>query len=149
MKKQKKQKVLSLLNLFFQVLRRDLVDAISRKRPGLDLCDVIFHQDNAPAHRAASTMLEIGVLGFQVLDHPPYSPDLAPMDFRVFPEIKASLRGRKFDSVQELRHATRDVIRSFDDQWYKETFAMWVSRHRKCVRISGDYVEKVRRSLDL
>ncbi len=136
-------------HLVFQVLRRDLVDALSRKRPGIDLCDVIFHQDNAPAHRAASTMLELAVLGFQVLDHPPYSPDLAPMDFRVFPELKASLRGRKFTNLQELRRATRDAIRSFDPQWYKETFAMWVSRHRKCVSVNGDYVEKVRRSLDL
>ena len=132
-----------------QVLRRDLVDAIARKRPGLDLCDVVFHQDNAPAHRAASTMLDISLLGFEVLEHLPYSPDLAPMDFRVFPEMKAFLRGRKFDSVQELRRATRDAIRSFSPDWYIATFNMWVYRHQKCVSISGDYVEKVRRSLDL
>jgi len=113
-----------------------------------DLYDVVFHQDNAPANRAASTMLDISLLGFEVLEHPPYSPDLAPMDFRVFPEMKACLRGRKFDSVQELRRATRDAIRSFSPDWYLATFNMWVYRHQNCVSIS-DYVEKVRRSLDL
>jgi len=126
-----------------QVLRRDLVDAIARKRPGLDLCDVVFHQDNAPAHRAASTMLDISLLGFEVLKHPPYSPDLAPM------EMKACLRGRKFDSVQEFRRSTRDAIRSFSPDWYTATFNMWVYRHQKCNSINGDYVEKVRHSLDL
>jgi len=65
---------------------RDVVNADWR-----NLCDVVFHQDNAPAHRAAPTMLDISLLEFEVLEHPPYSPDLAPMDFRVFPEMKACL----------------------------------------------------------
>jgi hypothetical protein len=56
-------------------------------------------------------MLDISLLEFEVLEHPPYSPDLAPMDFRVFPEIKSCLRVRKFDSVQELRRATRDAMK--------------------------------------
>lgn len=54
--------------------------------------DRIVTQD-APAHTASTTQLEIDVLGFQRLSHPPYIPDLAPMDFRVFPEVKSHLRG--------------------------------------------------------
>ena len=57
---------------------------LKKKRPHLDLERVILDQDNAPGHRAASTQLEISLLGFEVLEHPSYSPDLAPMDFRVF-----------------------------------------------------------------
>ncbi len=95
-----------------QVLRRDLVRAIRKKRPQLDLERVILHQDNAPGHRAGSTQLEISLLGFDVLEHPPYSPDLAPMDFRVFPELKASLRGILFDSATELTKHSQMIVYS-------------------------------------
>ena len=46
--------------------------------------NVLFHQDNAPAHTAAITQLGIGILGFDKIFHAPYIPDLAPMDVAVF-----------------------------------------------------------------
>jgi len=130
---------------FLQVLRRDLVNAIRKKRPHMDHDRIILHQDNAPAHRAESTQLEISLLGFEILEHPPYSPDLAPMDFRVFPELKSQLRGKRFDSADDLVQHTQAIVSSFTDSWYVETYNKWISRHRKCVEIAGDYVEKVRR----
>ena len=54
--------------------------ALRKKRPHVAAEDIIFHQDNAPAHRAASTELELDVLGFERLIHPPYLPDLTKMD---------------------------------------------------------------------
>jgi histone-lysine N-methyltransferase SETMAR len=71
------------------------------------LDQVLLHQDNGPSHNAASTRLEISLLDFQILEHAPYSPDMAPMDFRVFPTVKSALKGRKFDSFQELTYATK------------------------------------------
>ena len=126
-----------------QLLRRDLVRALHKKRPGVDLCDFILHQDNAPPHTAASSQLEIDVLGFQRLSHPPYSPDLAPMDYRVFPEIKSELRGLRFDSAQDLVTEIMKIVSSFDKQFYIDTYDKWISRHRKCICTGGDYVEKV------
>lgn len=115
----------------------------------MSLDRIILHHDNAPGHRAESTHFEISLLGFELLEHPPYSPDLAPMDFRVFPELKASLRGIRFDSAEELTKQSQIIVSSITEDWYVETYNKWVSRHRKCVDIAGDYVEKVRRSLDL
>jgi hypothetical protein len=86
--------------------------------------------------------LEISLLGFETLEHPPYSPDLAPMDFRVFPEIKAQLRGRRFVSGLELQIETQRIVSSFDNIWYEDTYDKWVKRHRKCIALDGDYVEK-------
>ena len=98
------------------------MQAIRKKRPGIDLDQFILHQDNAPGHRAQSTQLEISLLGFETLEHPPYSPDLAPMDFRVVPEIKAQLRGRRFDSGLELQIETQIIVSSFDNIWYEDTY---------------------------
>jgi histone-lysine N-methyltransferase SETMAR len=64
---------------------------------------VILHQDNAPAHTSQTIQLELDLLGFKCLKHPPYSPDLAPMDFAVFPYIKSFLRGQRFNDLPELR----------------------------------------------
>lgn len=120
-----------------------MVRALRRKRPDLPLDRVILHQDNAPCHTARSTMIEIDFLGFDLLPHPPYSPDLAPMDFRVFPDLKSKLRGTRFQSSEELKLATQNIVATFDSQWYDDTYKQWVKRHEKCVRVGGDYVEKM------
>jgi hypothetical protein len=57
-----------------------------------------------------STQLELDLLGFKCLKHPPYSPDLAPMDFAVFPYIKSFLRGQRFNDLPELRQEVMNII---------------------------------------
>jgi transposase len=49
---------------------------------------VLFLHDNAPAHRTLATQKKLAHMGFQCLDHPPYSPDLAPSDYHLFPGLK-------------------------------------------------------------
>ena len=69
------------------------------RRPN-QLENVLFHQDNAPPHVAASTQLEISLLGFEQITLAPYSPDLAPMDFALLPCIKADLKGLRFSDSE-------------------------------------------------
>jgi histone-lysine N-methyltransferase SETMAR len=49
---------------------------------------VLFLDDIAAVHRAVVTQNKLAYLGFQFLDHPPYSPDLAPSDYQLFPGLK-------------------------------------------------------------
>jgi histone-lysine N-methyltransferase SETMAR len=63
---------------------------------------VLFLHDNAPAHRALATQNKLAYLGLQCLDHPPYSPDLAPSDYHLFPGLKKQLKFRHFSSDAEL-----------------------------------------------
>ena len=49
---------------------------------------VLFLHDSGSAHRAHATKKKLAYLGFQCLDHPPYSPDLAPSDYHLFPGLK-------------------------------------------------------------
>ncbi|XP_052783259.1 uncharacterized protein LOC128219492 [Mya arenaria] len=64
--------------------------------------------DNAPAHRARYTELELDVLGIGRLE--PYSPDLAPLDFALFPAVKAQLRGIRFDDLESLRCHVQTIM---------------------------------------
>ncbi|QQP54565.1 Uncharacterized protein FKW44_007435, partial [Caligus rogercresseyi] len=63
------------------------------KRPEMAKRDWYFHFDNAPCHTANSTKEFLAKKGIKVIDHPPYSPDLAPADFFYFPVMKKMLEG--------------------------------------------------------
>ena len=41
------------------------------------------------------------------------------MDFAVFPEIKAQLKGRRFMSLEELTYSTHGITRQYDSAWYR------------------------------
>jgi len=58
--------------------------------------------DNASAHRALATQKKLACWGFQCLDHPTYSPDLAPSDYHLFPGLKKQLKYRHFSSDAEV-----------------------------------------------
>ena len=62
----------------------------------------LFLHDNAPAHRALATQKKLAYLGFQCLDHPPYSPDLVPSDYYLFPGLKKKLKVCHFSSDAEV-----------------------------------------------
>jgi len=59
-----------------------------RKTPRKFTTRVLFLHDSAPAHRALATQKKLAYLDFHCLEHPPYSPDLAPSDYHLFPGLK-------------------------------------------------------------
>ena len=65
----------------------------------------LFLHDNAPAHRPLATQKKLAYLGFQCLDRPPYSPDLALSDYHPFPGLKKQLKVRHFSSDAEVTAA--------------------------------------------
>jgi len=71
---------------------------LKEKRRGKVTKGVLFLHDNAPAHRTLATRKKLAYLGFQCLDHPPSSPDVAPSDYHLFPGLKRQLKGRHFSS---------------------------------------------------
>ena len=78
--------------------------------------------DNAPAHRALATRKKLVYLGFQYLDHPPYSPDLAPSDYHLFPGLKKQLKDRVYSSDAKViaaagRRWTDTLLNLFLFEW--------------------------------
>jgi len=63
--------------------------------------------------------------------------------------VACSIKDSVKDSADDLVKQTQTIVSSFTDSWYVETYIKWISRHRKCIEIAGDCVEKVRRSMDL
>jgi len=62
----------------------------------------LFLHNNVPAHRALATQKKLAYLSFQRLDHQPYSLDLAPSNYHLFPGLKKQLKGRHISSDVEV-----------------------------------------------
>ena len=79
----------------------------------------------------------------QELQHPPYSPDLTPCDFFVFPSVKKKLRGKRFESAEAAVAAFVDGIESMPASAWRECFEKWFWRMQLCIDSAGEYFEKM------
>ena len=78
---------------------------LRKKRPGLITKGVLFLQDNARPHTAHRTTCTLQQLGWEVLPHPPSSPDLAQSVFHLFGPLKEFLGGQHFSTYDEVKQA--------------------------------------------
>ena len=83
------------------------------KQPGKLTKGVLFHQDTAPAHESVVTMAAVCQCGLELDDQPPYSPDLSPYDYFLFPNMKKHLAGKQYRTDDKVISAVEDF---FEDQ---------------------------------
>ena len=88
---------------------------------------------NALSHTAETTAFEVSLLGFSTVSQPPYSTDLAPFDFAIFPTIKAQLKGHRFQSLDDLKVETSRITQQYGAEWYRRVYTQWVDSHHKCM----------------
>ena len=94
---------------------------------------VLFHQDNAPAHKSAVTMAAVSGCGFELADHPPYSSDLAPSDYFLFPNMKKHLAGKQYLTGDEVISAVEDFFEDQDESFYTTGIQTLQHLWMKCV----------------
>ena len=73
----------------------------------------------------------------KVLNHPPYSPDLSPYDFFLFPRLS----GNKYTSRSSLGSAIYQCLQQIPKEDYLSAFRDWVKRLQTCVSVKGEYFE--------
>lgn len=116
--------------------------AIQNKRRGMLTKGVVFIHDNARPHTANVTRTLLQGFGWDVFDHPPYSPDLAPSDFHLFLHLKSFLAGQRFNSDEELKEHVTSWLTTQAATFYEEGILKLVPRYDKCLENHGSYVEK-------
>ena len=77
----------------------------------------------------------------KVLNHPPYSPDLSPCDFFLFPRLKKMLSGNKYTSRSSLGSAIYQCLQQIPKENYLSAFRDWVKRLQKCLSVKVEYFE--------
>jgi transposase len=76
-----------------------------------------------------------------VVPQPPYSPDVAPVDFIVFPKLKSSLKGRRFNTVEEMEENWIRYLRAIPQNTFQDASQNWKKIWEWCIKSGGEYFE--------
>ena len=118
-----------------------MLRAITKKRPDKRRHNFALHQDNARPHVSRMTTDFLRDQKISIIEHPPYSPDLAPADFFLFPRLKKIMRGTCYRDDEQVRRAVCRVLAQISEDGLLAAFQEWVKRLERCVMLGGDYVE--------
>ena len=132
----------TITGAYYASLLDRLNNEIKKKRPHLTKKKVLLHQENARVHTCAVAMAKIESLRFELLEHPPYSPDLAPCDYFLFPNLKKWLGGKRFESNEDVITQTNAYFEELPPSYFKDGLKKLEKRWEKCIELNGDYVEK-------
>ena len=111
---------------------------LTEKWPHLQKNKILFHLDNEPSHISAVAMAKIHELQFELLDYPPYSPDLAPNDFFLFSHLKIVLGGQRFLSNEKAITFVNNYFAEKNVEYYLDGLQRWEHCWEKGVELQGD-----------
>ncbi|UYV80288.1 hypothetical protein LAZ67_18002305 [Cordylochernes scorpioides] len=123
------------LAFYLEVLRR-LKRRIAPVRTDIKDTVKLYH-DNATSHTAFIITNFLARSNTPVILHPPYSPDLAPCDFFLFPRLKREMKGKHWETVENIQHHVTTFLRSIPVEEFQGAFQAWQTRLRKCIDAGG------------
>lgn len=101
-----------------------------------------IHMDNAKPHTSVQTKSWISKSEFVQIEHPPYSPDIAPSDFYLFGNLKTNLKGKEFENEEELLRFISDFLNHISHDELMSVFENWISRLETIIDTQGEYYDK-------
>jgi D-alanyl-D-alanine dipeptidase len=102
--------------------------------------DFFLLHDNAPAHKSTSVCQFLTPKNVTTLYHLPYSPDLSPPDYFLFPRLKMKL-GLHFEDVAEIQEDVTDELKKVQKQEFSAAFRKLYDRAKACIYANGAYFE--------
>ena len=124
------------VNLLYQ-----LRTAIREKRRGKLSKRILLQQDNARVHTCKIAMDAVEQNGYKLIPLPAYSPDFAPSDYFLFPNLKKDIRGH-FQSNAEVVAAAEEWVGYKDPGFFSSGLMALKHRWSKCIILEGNYIEK-------
>ena len=100
--------------------------------------------DNAKPHVARLTNKKLLELGWTVLSHPPYSPDLAPTDYHLFRSLADHLTEKRFENEDHLKSELTNFFSSKPSQFYESGILSLPKRWRQVIDSDGQYVDETK-----
>ncbi|UYV74812.1 hypothetical protein LAZ67_12001111 [Cordylochernes scorpioides] len=124
---------------YLQVMR-NLREAIRQKRPDLwKNKNWLLRHDNAPAHTSLLVRDLLAKNNTLMMPQPPYSPDLAPCDFFLFPKLKRPMKERRYATLDEIKTVSKEELKKIIKNDFLKCFEDWKNRWHKCIISHGDY----------
>jgi hypothetical protein len=116
---------------YLEILAR-LHEAVCRRRP--ELWSDTWILDHAVLEFLAKKLI-------MKLDHPPYSPDLGPYNFWLFPKLKTTVKGDKFSDIADIQGHATTILQTIPEEKFQKCFELCKHRLTKCFGAQGDYFE--------
>ena len=132
----------TITGVYYANLLDQLRTAIREKRRGKLSKGVLLQQDNARVHTCKVAMDAVERNGYELISYPAYSPDLAPSDFFLFPNLKKDIRGLHFRSDEEVVTAVEEWVNGKDPDFFSSGLMALEHRWSKCITLEGNYIEK-------
>ena len=124
---------------YYVEVLREFRERFRWKRPALFKSGLWhFHWDNAPVHNSILATDYLSKMGIKTVPQPPYSPDLTPCDFWLFPKLKENIRGCRYETIEEMKEAVTKVIDTLTQEDFHGAFQKLLERY-KCIAARGDY----------
>jgi len=118
-----------------------LDQAIHKKRPELaNRKGVVFHHDNARPHTSLTTRNKLLTLGWNVLPHPAYSPDLAPSDYYLFRSLQNSMNGKTFNNEETVKEHLDWFFADKPQTFYERGIMKLVERWQEVINKNSQYI---------
>ena len=112
------------------------------------MLSLILHDDNARPHRPWITNGFLFENHVESYPNSPYSVDLIPCNFFLFPKLKTQLREVQFHDDNEMLAALNQAIGSLTRSDFPDCYTDWFDRMKKCIDAQGQYFEKNKMELD-
>ena len=126
------------LNLFYCTIYTILTEDLGKRK----VCArFVPHQLNVPPHKTKKVNEFLVKKQTCVIDHPPYSPDLSPCDYFLFPKLKTAMKGAFYDDVPTIQAAVTQVLKNIPKTEFKKSMDKLVKRSKRCVKLNGSCFE--------
>ena len=103
---------------------------------------VLLQQDNVRVHACKVAMDAVERNGYELIPHPAYSPDLAPSDFFLFPNLKKDIHGLHFQSDEEVVTLVEELVNGKDPDFLSSGLMALEHHWSKSITLEGNYIEK-------
>jgi len=114
-----------------------------KNRPDLLGDGPLILHDNARPHLEKVVADLMSIYEWEVLPHAPYSPDISPPDFDLFPKLKEPMRGHRFSSLEEVSVAVTRAIRGLNKSGTLNGIENLAKRWDAVIEKQGDYKEEL------
>ena len=133
----------TITGAYYANLLDQLRTAIREKRRGKLFKGILLQQENARVHTCKIAMDGVERNGYELIPQTVYSPDFAPSDYFLFPNLKKDIRGRHFQFNEEVLAAVEEWVGGDKDPGFFSSGLMALEhRWSKCIILEGNYIEK-------
>lgn len=127
-------------DVYCQQLQRLNEVLLQKRRNLINQKGVILLHDNGSPHTAKLTQQKVEQLGWDVLPHPPWSPDLAPSDYHLFLSLRNYLSNKVYEDLDELEFDVTSFFESKPAGFYKRGIELLPLKWAEVVKNNGDYI---------